>query len=734
MKRFCSKCFWILLIVTPVILCTYILGSKWVKHYVVEELNDQLQVRIDVHSIHLNGFSSFPHIGLKAWNIEISESQPHFGKPMLKAGELVAEFNPLKLLKGENVLDRIQLRNGTVRIFMDSLGGGNFEVFKPNPESTDNEAFNLNLRKVELVNFRCIYFDQSNGQSTNFFTDELTFSGKFSDEKFDLKVKGTCLFDHLAYESQSYITGKHANIDLKMEVDRTINSYHIERGNLKLDALELDVQGDVLMVEDTPDFDLTFEGRNMDLQSLLSLLPNDVRYPYRDIQSNGKIALSGVLNGRVSESDRPQFKLLFKLNDVGIFWPERNLDIRSVQMTGNIQNAGKNEAMSLQVSLKEFRTATTKLSGLLDVADLDKPNYKYECKGVINLHDFEGLLAEEESQIKLFGTTLLNIQGSLPCDEQGEPKLEDARVKGDIEIKDLVYTGSQQAGIDHLFANGRIYNDDIQNLSAKGQIFGKQTSFEGKINNWQSFMMKKNRLKVHGKIISAGIDLDQLIASTSSSEPTETSDEVDLDIGMDLDLKVTTDAFKWGNLKTEKLMGDFIWNGRRMVLRDARFNAWDGSTDVSMVIAPVSTGYTLNALAKVRDVSIRTLMTEFKNFDQEEFTAENLSGSLTSDFDLQMYFDHGFNAISDSIRCIADMSITNGRLTDYKPLESLSSFVKLEDLMQVEFERLENSLDIRNGTMYIPDMEIRNSAMNLSIGGSHSFENYMDYRMRIKVT
>ena len=77
------------------------------------------------------------------------------------------------------------------------------------------------------------------------------------------------------------------------------------------------------------------------------------------------------------------------------------------------------------------------------------------------------------------------------------------------------------------------------------------------------------------------------------------------------------------------------------------------------------------------------------------------------------------------------LSIEKGELIDFKPLESLSGYVSLDELKHVRFSNLENSIEVENELVKIPAMEIKSSALSVYISGTHSFNNEIDYNVTL---
>jgi len=67
-------------------------------------------------------------------------------------------------------------------------------------------------------------------------------------------------------------------------------------------------------------------------------------------------------------------------------------------------------------------------------------------------------------------------------------------------------------------------------------------------------------------------------------------------------------------------------------------------------------------------------------------------------------------------------------------METLSSFIDLEDLQDIKFKELKNTIEIYDRTIFIPTMNIQNNALNVEISGTHNFDNYMNYQLKIRIT
>ena len=79
------------------------------------------------------------------------------------------------------------------------------------------------------------------------------------------------------------------------------------------------------------------------------------------------------------------------------------------------------------------------------------------------------------------------------------------------------------------------------------------------------------------------------------------------------------------------------------------------------------------------------------------------------------------------------MTIANGELNNVESMKSLSRFIALKELENIRFATLKNQIEIKKQVITIPKMEINSSALNLTASGTHTFNNDIDYKIRLSL-
>jgi hypothetical protein len=133
----------------------------------------------------------------------------------------------------------------------------------------------------------------------------------------------------------------------------------------------------------------------------------------------------------------------------------------------------------------------------------------------------------------------------------------------------------------------------------------------------------------------------------------------------------------------------------------------------------------------LKQLNIRNTFLAFDNFHQDFITAEHLKGVGTAEIQMEATWKPGFIFEKEDLKVKSHLVIEKGELIQFKPLESLSDYVSLNDLKEVQFSTLENTIEIDNNVINIPTMEIKSSALSVFLSGTHTFEQEIDYSIKL---
>ena len=141
-------------------------------------------------------------------------------------------------------------------------------------------------------------------------------------------------------------------------------------------------------------------------------------------------------------------------------------------------------------------------------------------------------------------------------------------------------------------------------------------------------------------------------------------------------------------------------------------------------------------MARLDHLRADSLFYVFENFGQDFIMDRHLKGDLIGEITSELFFDRSLNPLADLMQAEIKMTVRNGQLINFEPMQKLSAFVARRELANLQFAELTNNFWIQNRTVYIPEMEIRTNTSNLSslsFSGMHTFDHAMDYKLRIPI-
>ena len=134
---------------------------------------------------------------------------------------------------------------------------------------------------------------------------------------------------------------------------------------------------------------------------------------------------------------------------------------------------------------------------------------------------------------------------------------------------------------------------------------------------------------------------------------------------------------------------------------------------------------------KVVQADVDQLLFKYENFGQDEVISDYVHGQLSADItgNIRVYPDMIPDLDQSEIHM--DVELLNGRLENYEPVLMLSDYMGDKNLSLVQFDTLQNHMDITNGIITIPNMTIESTLGHYELSGEQSLVGTLDYYIRI---
>ncbi len=130
-------------------------------------------------------------------------------------------------------------------------------------------------------------------------------------------------------------------------------------------------------------------------------------------------------------------------------------------------------------------------------------------------------------------------------------------------------------------------------------------------------------------------------------------------------------------------------------------------------------------------LDIDKLMVKFDNFGQDVMINENLHGKVSGSIDSKFLVHPDLTPIIEKSEAHMDLTVYQGSLVNFTPLEAMSTYFKDKNLMMVRFDTLQNKMDLKDGILHIPSMNINSSLGFIELSGRQGLDLNMDYFIRV---
>jgi len=713
--------------------------SKPIKNKVAQAISNQLAVPVNIKNIDLTVFKNFPLLSVSFSQIRVAESDTLTQQPLMQLGKFTLSLHPINLLRGKYIFEDIELQNGKI---VAAIKGkrNNFSIFK-NDTSASQQKIKLSFKKVTLTNIQLTFFDIKAKDTISLLVNNSQVSGKFSEDEFLVNIISKLVPLSVRVGGQKMALTKPINFQTSFTVNRPKNTYTFKQTKLKVENFNFIVNGKIARNKKATQYNLQILGSNLKLQQLLSLIPKKGIQNIENFESDGILECKVDIAGKWTKKSTPAIKASFKIADGRLGKKGIDVQMRNIALAGKLSYKTKKGITTSSLQLHRFSTIVNgeQVSGTLLLNNFESPTIKTNIKGALNLNQW-GKLLELEKVDTLGGvaTIDLEIEGKIADFKKTNKELP-ALFKGNLIAKNIKialngspYTYSNISG--KVFVSNNIL--DIDTLH--GQINGNTIGIKGAARNLLSYLFGTGKkLEVQGDFYSPHIDIPSLTATnTPKNTDKKNTDTVGIVIPKNtaFKLKSKIDRLTFNKFTARNINGTVALGGGVLTLKNLDFNAMNGNFALTGNIFNKTKGqFVISVKLDANGVDINKLFYQCGNFGQQQLTADNIEGKLNAHLQLAAPMDKYLNINIKKLFVQSQIKIVGGRLYNYKPLLKLSNFINVNELKDISFERLENSIEIKDERITIPQMEIKNSALNLSIEGFHQFDDYMEYRFRLKL-
>lgn len=740
-KRLFNIVKWISIVVVSIMLIMsglILVFKENIKAYAVEEGNKYLNKRLHIGYMDVGIWNTFPSMSISFDDVLVFSRFDTLQTldTAIYAEKMILKFNPFDFFKGEYNVKQIDVKKAKINLTILEDGRVNYDFLKPK-EDESASSFHFDLERINLINADFSYKNELTDQFYAGFFNDLALNGSFTEKQFILDAETTFDIQSIQNKALTLIENQSAKCKVKIQMDQINNVFEIVSADLAVNNLPFVIRGKVS--GDSLDFYIGAKN--------LSLVDVAKNFSLNELELVQKIKGTGLVNFELTidgKTSKPAFEATFGVIDGSL--SDKGFSVSDINLEGKYSNGVKGRKEELSISKLQFLTLNEVFDGRLSVSDFHEPRLVGHANGKIDLlvlhrlfgpFDMDELLGEIEINGK-FDVRFLGEERSLQNLEintfQSQLNLQNIQVKFKNDNR-IIQVQNGNINIKNQYAK-------IEDLSL--QLNNSQLEINGELNRIADYFNKKNNLDVNVAIKSEAI----YVADLSSTEKQEEQEKVrDWLLPNDIAGSVTVDLGKvdysnhtYSDISGRLTFGEhrLIFNNLNGVVSGAKVSGGLVIFEEKPMVLDVETTLTSN------NIDLKPIMKEWNNFEQNVITEKNISGRAK----VFLYFKGPFDLFEDGldmnkIEVLARIGIQDGELKNVESFKGITKSLKEsaaklvlnkrrinsfeERLLNLKFDDFQNEFTVKEGVLTIPNMTIKSNALDLTLEGTHSFDNAINY-------
>lgn len=663
----------------------------------VAQANAYLAAPVKVRKIDLNLWAGFPRVRIALHDVRIKDPQDTT-QYLLESQEVSLGMNLWAVIQGDYEVEELFVSGGQLNLVSGALGDNWSMLWKE--ESATQSKLQLRALKFEQLHIHYRDVEERLNASGTVISAQAT---GILDAQSKLAVNTD--IQNIIISSKGNVWAQKATVQGSVNFNWEDNSWNIQSQELWIGesslALDLTQNGGLV------------QGANLQLQKLSRVLPIIDLGDFSDWNLPVSLGWKGQWEN---------WELQFG-------WDMANGtydSFRILETSGAGLLQWSPASRRLEVSSFNVKSQTGSATGQITVAG-KRPRLVMKLDGQISLNEL-GAYVPKESMESLGGSCVVEDLVFVQEFDSWESfnSIGSPQFSGWTSLDGAFFTiPRSNVKFDQISGRIKMNNDEFR----LDQLFIRNGANNALLDGYVRNAFG-DRPKITVRMETAELLVDSLLLWEFEGEDGDSVANFDFDFQLDLNASRLT----MGSFTGESLSGTVFNQNHKILGTNFFLNSCAGSFSGNWALADDPRGSRFWSHLSAQNIRTEQFLASFNSFDIEDLDASNLMGQATADADISLFMDRDWEAITDLTRIDGTIKLENGMLKHYAPLQELSSFVDQRELEQITFPNLVTTFHVRGDTLFLPETEVRNSALNLTVNGWQNLESDdIEYSVRLGI-
>ncbi|MGY8987505.1 MAG: hypothetical protein ACKVG7_02990 [Flavobacteriales bacterium] len=710
---------------------TFFFGEK-VERIILERINSKLKTGIEISDIEFSLYKNFPYASVQLNDVLILESFENSNDTLLFAKQAFVKLNILDIISEKYNVKSIIFESGNINVKYDKDGIGNFNIFRDSTKSKNK----LEINRIEIKNSNFTYNNSKTDFSAINKLADIEINLTINEDNTEINIEGNLFSQELINKKHNYLDQKQLNIHVHFQIQN--NSLH-GNANIIIEDVEFSISE---MNYTENEYDLKIIAENQELSSIIKILPERFEETILNFELAGNFNFESKII-KEKQNINPSINLSYTLKNGEFNHLSAPFNLKNANCNGQITNGNNNNFEDTKFTILNLKSEKKDgfFNGNFIVTNFNNYQLKANLNSSWEVSELNDLMSDSPFN-NLKGRVRGNLiyNGELSFDKKMKEYFVNSTYSSDLILENIEFKYKESPLLFSVGdANCKFENNNIIVANSSNKISDSDLFFKGEIKNLIPYLFElENAIDIRGTLSSDFINFEELftIKDLNGSNNSIQSGTV-LPNWISTNINFNIANFNFNNFNSTNFSGKINYNNKKLRLIGSKFvmNTLDGKASCRKF------KYIENEIPelvfdskeiKLEKIDIKKSFKSFNNFGQTFISFENIKGIGSATItNIMSIWDNEYNFKSGELRMYSIIKIENGELNDFEPLYNLSDYVSLEELKDVKFATLENTISIKNENIEIPEMEIKSTALTVHVSGTHSFKNYMDYKIEL---
>jgi uncharacterized protein involved in outer membrane biogenesis len=721
-----------------------------------EEINRQLLADVDWESWHFSLLRRFPNMTVGVRELRVTNRAPFEGLELAYIGEFSLTLDLFSLWRERWDVLELRLDDPRIQVRVLEDGQANYLITRPSEEGESSSSpFHLALKRYAIQGAELHYEDEAAGLRAILEDLDHEGSGDFTQERFTLRTRSQIGALSALQGGIAYLNKARVNLEADVEADLPGARYTLSQNTLRINELELGLEGWVAMPGEGYAMDLAFASRRSDLAGILSLVPAAFTRDLKGVSMSGSTAFEGRVQGVYRGEELPAFALQTRVENGSFQYPSLPERAEDIQLDLSLDYPGGADLDRLVLDLRQLRLklAGNPLEARLRLTRTQSdPLLDAALKTAMDLASLQRVVPLQEALSGRLDADL-SLAGALSDLEGG--RYDRFEASGEASLRGMELSGGSLAYPVQVEEARLVFNPRFLQLEPfRSRIGSSDLSLTGRLDNYLQWWLRDELLRGSLNLNAGRIDLNELAsapapaaeqgAGEGSAAPQSAGDEepreadqggslgvIRVPAGLDLSLNASIAELLYDNLVLQQLSGQLQVRDEQLDLRELSFSLFGGMVSVSGSYDtrnPGSPAVDLNY--DVRNLDIARTAEAIATVDRLAPVARHATGRFNTRLQLQAVLDERMQPVLNSIRGSGSLSSKQLRIQGFEPLTRLADVLRIKELQSTTIQDVFIGYEIEDGMVQTRPFDLDLNGVLLSLGGSMGMiDQALDYQL-----